>query len=273
MQEDPNIIVLIQARTGSTRLPNKILYPVKGKTLLELMIERVQFSHYGRKIVVMTTTREEDDVIERICMKNKINCFRGHETDLVDRHYQAAAEYKAGIVVKIPSDCPLIDPNIIDRVIKYYLENVKSFDFVSNLHPATYPDGNDVEVFPFHILETAWKEAIKDYEREHTTPFIWDNPKRFRIGNVVWEKGLDYSMKHRWTLDYMDDYKLIKAIYDEFYDDDPFFDIKDIIELIDARPDLKSLNEKYTGVNWYRDHLNELKTVKPDQTRFLNHIA
>ncbi len=237
------------------------------------MLERVQFSQYGKNVVIATTNNEEDDVIENICIKKKVNCYRGHTTDLLDRHYKTALKYKADIVVKIPSDCPLIDSNVIDKVVEYYLENISIFDYVSNLHPPTYPDGNDVEVFPFSVLETAWKEADKEYEREHTTPFIWDNPQKFKIGNVTMEKGLDYSMTHRWTLDYLADYKLIKAVYDELYEEDPFFGMSDIIELIDSKPDLKVLNEKYIGVNWYRGYLHELKTVKPEQTKLLKNSA
>ena len=131
-----------------------------------------------------------------VCRENKINFFRGHPLDLLDRHYKAALEYKADVVVKIPSDCPLICPDVIDNVLDYYIENKSKFDFVSNLHPATHPDGNDVEVIPVEILKAAWEEAKQDFEREHTTPFIWDHPERFRIGNVEWETGLDFSKSH-----------------------------------------------------------------------------
>jgi spore coat polysaccharide biosynthesis protein SpsF len=103
-------------------------------------------------------------------------------------------------VIKIPSDCPLIDPVIIDKVILYYISNKENFDFISNLHPPSYPDGNDVEIMSFKTLENTWINAKKDFEREHTTPYIWENPDKFRIGNVVWESGLDYSMTHRFTL-------------------------------------------------------------------------
>jgi spore coat polysaccharide biosynthesis protein SpsF len=167
--------------------------------------------------------------------------------------------------VKIPSDCPLIDPKIIDRVVAFYEGNRGSLDFVSNLHPASYPDGNDVEVIPMEVLEAAWKEADKTFEREHTTPFIWDNPERFRIGNVTWETGFDYSMSHRWVLDYREDYQFIERVYDELYPRNPSFDMKEILQLLDEKPHIQEINRRHAGVIWYRHHANELKTIGPAQ--------
>lgn len=233
------------------------------------MYERIKAIKTESEIVIATTTNKDDDKVESFCKESGINCFRGHPTDLLDRHYKAATEFSADDVVKIPSDCPLICPDVIDRVLNYYLTNSRKFDFVSNLHPATYPDGNDVEVMPAEILETAWKEAKLNFEREHTTPFIWENPERFRIGNVEWETGLDYSMSHRMTIDYKEDYEFIKRIYDELYDESRIFKLCDIMMLLDNKPGLKSINDKYAGVNWYRNHLTELKTVTAENTKIV----
>ncbi len=215
------------------------------------MFERVAASKTPKEIVIATTTDKGDDKVFKLCGKNNIKCFRGHPTDLLDRHYKAALEYGADVVVKIPSDCPLICPDVIDEVLNYYIENKDKFDFVSNLHPATFPDGNDVEVMPLKILETAWKEADKDFEREHTTPFIWERPERFRIGNVKWETGLDFSMSHRFTIDYKEDYEFIKRVYDELYDEKKIFTLCDILKLLDQNPDIKKINEMYAGESWY----------------------
>ncbi|MBK8550343.1 MAG: glycosyltransferase family protein [Ignavibacteria bacterium] len=255
------ILIVIQARRGSSRLPDKIFLPLSGKPLLIRMFERVAASNTPKGIVIATTTDEKDDEVVKLCEKNDIKYYRGHPVDLLDRHYKAALENGADVVVKIPSDCPLICPNVIDEVLKYYIENKDTFDFVSNLHPATFPDGNDVEVMPLKILEAAWKEADKDYEREHTTPYIWERPERFRIGNVNWETGLDFSMTHRFTIDYKEDYEFIKRVYDELYDGNKIFTLCDIMMLLDRKPELKKINEMHLGVNWYRNHLGELKTV------------
>ncbi|TRZ64162.1 acylneuraminate cytidylyltransferase [bacterium] len=267
MDKRNNVITVIQARTGSSRLPDKIFLPLSGKPLLIRMYERVKSAKLSGEIIVATTTDASDDKVEELCKSEDISCFRGHPVDLLDRHYKTALEYKADAIVKIPSDCPLISPRIIDKVIGYYINHTKDYDFVSNLHPATYPDGNDVEVIPFNILETAWTEAILPLEREHTTPYIWERPERFRIGNVSWETGLDYSMSHRFTIDYQEDYLFINEVYNELYQKDPIFGLNDILNLIKAKPGLMEINGKYAGVNWYRHHLNELKTISEKQTK------
>lgn len=261
--------IVIQARTGSSRLPGKVLMPLAGKPLLERMVERVSASKLADEIIIATTIDSEDDPIETICNTIGVKVFRGHPDDLVDRHYKAAKEFDADVVVKIPSDCPLIDPAVIDRVLQCYYDNSSRYDFVSNLHPATYPDGNDVEVMPMAVLKTVWLEAAKDYEREHTTPFIWEHPERFRIANVEWETGLDLSMSHRFTIDYPEDYEFINRVYDELYTaQKPIFSLEDILLLLMQKPDLYDINARYAGVNWYRKHLGELLTIDVTKTKF-----
>lgn len=263
------IVTVIQARTGSTRLPNKIMLPLAGMPLLYRMYERVAASKFGGTIVIATTTDKSDDKVEELCKKFQINIYRGHPTDLLDRHYQAAKLLNADAVVKIPSDCPLIDANIIDKVLLFYLNHLDQYDYVSNLHPATYPDGNDVEIMSINALENAWQNAKRDLEREHTTPYFWENPDKFRIGNVKWETGLDYSMNYRFTIDYEKDYNFIKQVYDELYPVNNKFTLEDILNLLNQKPDIKKINEEYCGVNWYRNHLDELKTITSDQTKII----
>ncbi len=262
-----NIVTVIQARMGSSRLPYKVTLSLAGKPLLYRMVERVKFSEYSGTVVIATTTDEIDDAIVELCEKYNFNCFRGHPLDLLDRHYQAAKSFNADIVLKIPSDVPLIDSAIISKVVKFFLDNRDSYDYVSNLHPATYPDGNDVEVMKMSALECAWKEAQLPMEREHTTPYLWEHPEKFRIGNVFWDTGLNYSMSHRWTIDYDEDYSFISKVYEELFPHKPHFGLYDILNLLAKKPDLMKINKKYVGVNWYRNHLHELKTITPEQTR------
>ena len=231
------------------------------------MYERVSLAKSAGEIVVALTNEELDDQLALLCQKNNIKIFRGSSLDLLDRHYKTSKEYGAEVVIKIPSDCPLIDPHVIDKVILYYINNRDKYDFVSNLHPPSYPDGNDVEIMSFKALENAWINAKKDFEREHTTPFIWENPDIFRIGNVVWERGLDYSMTHRFTIDYKEDYEFIKRVYDELYLKNKSFGLNEILILLEEKPEIKKINEMYAGVNWYRNHLNKLKTISSEQTR------
>ena len=266
-ESDMNIVVIVQARMNSTRLPGKVMLPVLGKSLLIRQIERIKASHLSTSVVVATTTENTDDLIVKLCHNEGIECFRGDENDVLDRHYQAGLYYNADVIIKIPSDCPLIDPRIIDKVIKFYIDHCTEYDFVSNLHPATYPDGNDVEVIPMSILEYTHKHAKNSYEREHTTPFIWDNPDMFRIGNCTWELGYDFSMSHRWTLDYPEDYHFIAEVYKKLYIHNPLFGLYDILSLVEDHPEITEINSRFVGVNWYRKHLHQLKTVNISQTR------
>jgi spore coat polysaccharide biosynthesis protein SpsF len=232
--------------------------------MLQRMLERVLSARTPFELVVATTEAPADDCIAALCAELAVSCFRGHPTDLLDRHYRAALAEAADVVVKIPSDCPLIDPAAIDRVLEAYGRLHGRVDFVSNLHPPSWPDGNDVEVLPFTVLEAAFREAQRPYEREHTTPFAWDRPERFKLANVVWESGLDLSASHRLCVDYPEDYALVCAVFEELHAArGPVFGVEDIVALLARRPDIARLNAHLRGVNWYRHHAHELSTIGP----------
>lgn len=267
MNDQIKIVTVIQARIGSTRLPGKVMMPLAGKPLLLRQYERIRAAKLIDKIIIATTTEEIDNTIVDLCIDNNINYYRGNSTDLLDRHYKAVITYSADAVVKIPSDCPLIDPGVIDNVLKYYIDNYNKFDFISNLHPASYPDGNDVELMTMNALTDAWHNAKNKLEREHTTPYFWENPEKFRIGNLLWETGKDYSMSHRFTIDYPEDYEFVKIIYDELFSDENIFSLDDILSLLEKNPEIRNINSKYAGVNWYRHHLAELKTITKSDTK------
>jgi spore coat polysaccharide biosynthesis protein SpsF len=231
------------------------------------MLQRLQATKSSFDLVVATTTDPQDDPIVDMAARMDVPTFRGHPTDLLDRHVQASRWRGANVVVKIPSDCPLIAPEVVDRVLMAWSSHGPSLDYLSNLHPPTYPDGNDVEVMTIEALELAWREAQKPHEREHTTSFLWDQPERFRIANVTWETGLDYSMSHRFTIDYLEDYEFIRTVYDELCTPTrPVFSLSDILDLLAVKPQLLEINQQHRGVNWYRHHLAELRTVDASAT-------
>jgi spore coat polysaccharide biosynthesis protein SpsF len=262
-----NTVIVVQARMSSSRLPGKVMLPILGKSLLYRMIERLQLTTHKAQIVIATSEDESDDVIEKEAQQMNVACYRGNLNNLLDRHYKAALQTGAEIVLKIPSDCPLIDPRIIDKVLDFYFSDPGKYDYVSNLHPATFPDGNDVEIMTMSCLEKAWKEAKKILELEHTTPYIWENPEKFKIGNVLWQTGKDYSMSHRFTIDYEVDYQFIKRVFEGLYDKKPDFSCDDILNLLNEKPEIHAINTQYVGVNWYRNHLDELKTISSEQTK------
>ncbi|KAA2243540.1 acylneuraminate cytidylyltransferase [Chitinophaga agrisoli] len=263
------IVTVIQTRMGSSRLPGKVMMPILDRPLFVRQVERVRAASLTGTIVVAATVDPADDIIAATCEQEGILCYRGDVADLLDRHYQVGLQHAADVVIKIPSDCPLIDPAVIDKVIGFYLDNKAQYDYVSNLHPASYPDGNDVEVMSFAALEETWKQADKQLEREHTTPYIWEHPERFRIGNVVMEGHPDYSMDFRFTIDYQEDYLFIKAVYEALYETNPQFTVTDILVLLAEREEMYAINRQWAGVNWYRHHLDELKTITPQQTKIL----
>jgi spore coat polysaccharide biosynthesis protein SpsF len=266
------VVTIIQARTRSTRLPGKVLLPLGGRPALEVMLERVLTARLTGTVVVATTIDAADEPIVALSHRLGVPCWRGHPTDLLDRHHGAAMAFQADHVVKIPSDCPLIDPQVIDHVLSWYLARTDSLDYASNLHPATHPDGNDVEVIRMDALATAWREATRSFEREHTTPFLWNQPHRYRLGNVAWNAGRDCSRSHRVVLDYPEDYQLIREVYDALGTSDPLFNVYHLVSFLDAHPAVAALNTQHRGAHWYLDHLDELPglthlTVAPAEAR------
>ena len=258
------LAVVVQARTGSSRLPGKVLLPLAGQPLLARQLERLQACRTPFALVVATTTGPVDDSVAVVASRAGAQVYRGHPTDLLDRHVRAARAVKADVVVKIPSDCPLIAPEVVDHVLAAWLARgaAERLDYLGNLHPPTHPDGNDVEVMPLASLEIAWREAKRAFEREHTTPFLWDQPARFRLANVTWETGLDYSKSHRFTIDYPEDYALVSAVYDELCTPArPVFSLADILALTSRRPELLALNQRHHGAGWQDHHRHELRTL------------
>lgn len=257
---NPRVVVFVQARMGSIRLPSKVIKKVLGREIILWQIGRIKKAHMVDDVAVITSTKKEDDVIADLCRKNGVDFYRGSPLDLLDRHYQAAKKFKADFVVKIPSDCPLTDPKVIDSVLGLWKNNPGKYDYVSNYHPPTFPDGMDVEGCTFKVLETAWNEAKKPHEREHTFPYIWDNPDRFRVGNFLNRHG-NIFMTHRWTMDYQNDFDFIKRVFEEF-ENKKDFSMEDVLTLLKNKPNLMAINKKHSGVNWYRHHEGELTTVK-----------
>jgi len=258
----PAILTVIQARVGSSRLPGKVMLALGGGTVLGVMLARVVESRLRGRIVVAATTLPEDDAVEAEARRAGVDVFRGHPMDLLDRHREALRRFGGDAVVKIPSDCPLIDPRVIDSVIARYAVLAGTVDYVSNLHPPTHPDGNDVEVVTAGALEIAWREARRGIDREHTTPFLWDHPGKFRLENVIWDKGPDLSKSHRWVLDYPEDYQLVRRVHAELEGvrgaDGVCYGMDEILELLTLHPEIHGLNARWRGDSWMAREGGEL---------------
>lgn len=208
-------VLITQARTGSTRLPRKVLMEVNNTPLLKIHLDRLSKSKNIDKIILATTVNEEDDIIEEIGTNWGYEVYRGQEKDVLDRFYQAVKKIKPTWVVRVTSDCPLIDPILVDKVIEFTISANK--DYGSNGIEETFPDGQDVEIFKFSALEKAWHEAKKFSEREHVTPFIRNNSD-LKSGNLFsafsYKNNIDYS-KIRMTVDEKKDFELVNKIINE----------------------------------------------------------
>jgi spore coat polysaccharide biosynthesis protein SpsF (cytidylyltransferase family) len=243
---------IIQARLKSTRLPEKVLLEIApGKTILECMLERVEKSRLTNKIIVATTTNPADEKLINFLKKINQDYFVGSENNVLDRYYQTAKAFGAkpdDIIVRLTSDCPLIDPEVVDKTIQFYIDG--GFDYAANgLEPYTYPDGMDTEVFSFARLEQAWQEATKEAHREHVTFYFWKNPDKFKIGRLVnlkKEQG-----KYRLTIDYPEDYELLKAVYAGLHDRNHGFGMEEIVKFLEKNPNINSLNKKFSrNASW-----------------------
>lgn len=232
------VVIILQARMGASRLPGKPLKTVLGRPLLSYQIERLRRARLADEIVVATTTEQQDDPIAAFCAENNIACFRGSEHDVLDRYYQAAKAFKADEVVRVTGDCPLIDPECVDQVIRRHLED--TCDYTSNsLEKRTFPRGLDAEIFSFSLLEKAAKEATLPEEREHVTLYFYTHPQQFSLGKV--EHSSDIS-HHRWTVDTAEDLELVTKILTALYPKNPNFLTKDILELLEKHPDWVKIN-------------------------------
>jgi spore coat polysaccharide biosynthesis protein SpsF len=221
----------------STRLPGKVMMRVLDRPLLEFVIERLRQVRHGLQIVVATTWNAEDDVIARLCAELDVEVARGPEQDVLRRYVQAAGMYAADPVIRITSDCPLLDPDVTRLVLERYESG--GCDYAANTLTRTFPRGLDTEVVSASALAMADAEAAEPYEREHVTPFIYQHPDRFRLCNVASDQDLS---AYRLTVDTKEDFALVGAVLERLYPASPAFRTRDILSLLREEPDLRRLN-------------------------------
>ena len=249
MKKNNHVIAVVQTRTGSTRLKGKTLKKICGIPMILLMLERLSNSKLIDKIVVATTTNPNDDELYNLIKDNDYEVFRGSEMDCLDRHFQVGKKFHADYICKITSDDPLIDPVLTDKIIAFFLQNSEKFDYVSNVHPPTFPDGLDVEIVKMESLENAWKNTTEQNDREHTTTFIWSNPSKFKIGNYENKSTKNLFLSERWTVDYPEDFEFVRTVYEELYKKNKIFSTEDILDLLERKPEIRSINKKYVSKN------------------------
>lgn len=236
---------------GSSRLPGKVLMNIDSKmTVIHSVIDQLRYAKKIDKIVVATTGKQEDDKIHHTVGEIGIDCFRGSSEDVLDRYYQCARRYSANTVVRITCDNPLIDPTIADKVI----DNFTSCDVATNIFPRSYPQGTEVEVFSYNALEKAWNNAKLPSEREHVTPYFYNNTHRFNIKNVKYHEDISNL---RWTIDRKEDLEFVRNVVSKIKKR-PIL-LQDILGLISKEPHLVDINKNYNSKEGYLKSLEEDK--------------
>jgi spore coat polysaccharide biosynthesis protein SpsF len=232
-------IAIIQARMGATRLPGKVLRQLCGRSVLEHVISRVRRATSLDDVVVATTETLSDEAIVRECVRLDVPSLRGSEEDVLSRYFKAAERWKADAVVRVTADCPLFDGLLLNEMLGVFLAGNRSttnIDYLSNVLRRTFPRGLDAEIFTFAALALAFHEATEPHEREHVTPYLYQNLERFRLRSF---EGSENLSTHRWTLDTPEDWMFISAVYEALGSD---CTTTDVLQLLKTRPELRQLN-------------------------------
>jgi spore coat polysaccharide biosynthesis protein SpsF len=229
-------LAVIQARMGSTRLPGKVLADIGGRSMLGRVCDRVRRAETIDRCVVATSEAPADRAIVEACRRLDVGCFCGSEHDVLDRFQQAAVYHGADVIVRITADCPLIDPEVTDRVVRAYLS--RRPDYASNTLVRTWPRGLDTEVMTAAALARAAREATEPYQRAHVTPYLYQHPQRFRLLAV---RDRDDASEHRWTVDTPEDLEFVRNVYDRL-GRDCVFSWRDALGLLADEPGLAALN-------------------------------
>lgn len=236
-------VAIIQARMGSTRLPGKVLKQVRGASILEHVLGRVRAARLLDAVCVATTRSSTDDPLVQECGRLDADVYRGSEQDVLARYHGAAASLGATVVVRITSDCPLYDPEMLDELLGEWRTlngSEQRVDYLSNCTlRRTFPRGLDTEIFTFAALDRAFREAASSHEREHVTPYLYGHPELFRLRSYEGNQDLSH---HRWTLDTPEDLAFVESVYGELHDATRLFTTADVLKLLKARPELMKLN-------------------------------
>lgn len=239
---------IIQARSGSTRFPNKIFAEIDGKPLLWHVVNRLKDAAAIDGIIVATTVNPEDDITAQWCQENGVACFRGSAEDVLNRYYEASLAFPSDAVARITADDPFKEPAVVDAVVRKVTE--EGADLATNNLPPTFPEGLDCEVFPFRVLEQMEKEAADPFEREHVTQYVYRHPDRFRIANVASGRQLSHL---RWTIDTEEDLAMVRAVYARrIRPESGMIRMDEILEILEKHPEIPEMNAKVKRSAMYR---------------------
>lgn len=228
---------IVQARCGSTRLPNKVFLDVNGYPLLWHVVNRLTYAKQIDNIIIATTESFKDDQIEKWCKINDVLCFRGSEDNVLNRYYSASVAFPSDVIVRITADDPFKEPAVIDKIILKLING--HYDLVTNNFPPSYPEGLDCEAFTFKVLGEVETKAETQFEREHVTQYVYHNVDKFKVGNVTCKRQL---ASYRWTIDTEEDYHMVQAIYEKRKGNAEILLMDEILSIIEDNPDILHIN-------------------------------
>ena len=231
-------VAIIQAHMGSSRLPGKVLRDIAGQSMLERVVRRTQRCQEIDAVVIATSTLHIDESIVVAGREMGVGVFRGSESDVLDRFMQATRSCAADVCVRITSDCPLIDPEVSDSIIRRFKQANPPVDYASNKIPQSFPRGLDTEVFTPDALERAWQLATRSYERAHVTIYMYEHPEQFKLLGVT--SDVDRA-DWRWTVDTIEDLEFVRQVYTRL-DANPHFTWRDVVALLEREPELRDIN-------------------------------
>jgi spore coat polysaccharide biosynthesis protein SpsF len=235
--------LILQARINSSRLYGKVFFPLGGMTSLEFQIRRLKRINFLDKIILAVPKNEYSSIFRKIAKQEKCFFFEGSEKNVLKRYFQAATKNHLNTIVRVQADCPLLDPSMASRMLKFYIKNINKYDYVSNILKPSYPIGMHFEIFSYKILKIAYENSVDEIEQEHVTPYIYRRPKYFRLKNIFYKNNKYRNL--RLTLDYFNDYSLIRNIVNKLFYKKNLFNLEDIINFYKKNKNLFLINSKY----------------------------
>ena len=236
------ILAILQARMSSSRLPGKVLTPIMGVPMLQRQLQRLNLCKSLDKLIVATSTEPSDDALVSMCEQIGQTCYRGDLNNVLKRFYDCTVKHQPTHIVRLTGDCPLIDAAVVDAVVNKHVQ--QKYDYTTNAYPQSFPDGLDVEVMTAQTLKTIYQKATQPDEIEHVTYYVRRYCENFSIGTLSCDQDLS---EHRWTVDYPEDFALVKAVFEGLYAKDPHFNYQQVLTFLQHHPDVYALNRQYSG--------------------------
>jgi len=241
---------------NSSRLPGKAMLGIQGRPMAWHIVSRLRRCPRLAEVALATANGEAEAPLRDMAAESGIRCFAGSEADLIDRLYRAALEFEADAIVRITGDCPLVDAEVVGRLVDAFVEDPLRWDYVSNVRPRTFPHGLDAEVYPTRMLRLLWDEIEDPLSREWFPVYLWDREERFRTANVA--HSIDLSAL-RWTVDYADDLEFVRAVYRALYHEGETFWMSEVLSLLEREPELSSMNSGHDSTAGW------LSPTRPDE--------